>query len=242
MISRRNFLKLAGLSTFAVGAGYTTGKLIRNSKPVHYSIHGFIPDDEQVINQIVSAFKHKIKSNSNPIVYANSKFGELISIADSKMQNENYGNNGTVTYSLKKLDKTIDADLIVGDAKNSIYSLDDFSEVLANLRAKLKGTKANNAFTAAYDETEFVSSLFKNNRREVVIENEKGLVDKITFSKNYKGIVVDGPQGKTEIEIINGIVRVHKSTCRHEICKQSAAFEVGNIIACAPNKVLVRIV
>ena len=78
MISRRNFLKIAGLSTVAIGAGYTTGKLTGNSKSVYYALHGFIPADEQVINNLVSAFKNKIKSNSQPIVISDSKIGEII--------------------------------------------------------------------------------------------------------------------------------------------------------------------
>ena len=63
MISRRNFLKIAGLTSVALGAGYTTGKLTGNSKSINYSVHGFIPADEQVIANLVSAFKNKIKSN-----------------------------------------------------------------------------------------------------------------------------------------------------------------------------------
>ena len=49
MISRRNFFKIAGLTSVALGAGYTTGKLTGNSKTVNYAVHGFIPADEQVI-------------------------------------------------------------------------------------------------------------------------------------------------------------------------------------------------
>ncbi|MEJ5263679.1 MAG: NusG domain II-containing protein, partial [Ignavibacterium sp.] len=72
--------------------------------------------------------------------------------------------------------------------------------------------------------------------------NGKGLVDKISLDKNYKNIWVDGLQGKTGLRIENGIAQVHTSSCRHGICKHSIASEVGNIIACAPNKVLIKVV
>lgn len=240
MISRRNFIKLAGLSTLAVGAGYTTGKLTDNSKSVYYSIHGFIPGDEHIIHQIVSAFKQKIKSKSEPIVCADPKLAEVITRLDLYHRDDNYSSNGTINYSLTKLHQMVDADLIVGDENRSIYSLDDLDITLANLRRKLKGLRASYTFTAAYNETSFLSSLFKQSN-EIVIENEKGLADKFSSQKNYKSIAIDGPQGKTIIEIIDGIARVTKSTCRHQICKQTFANKAGSFIACAPNKVLVKI-
>ncbi len=78
MISRRNFLKIAGLSTVAVGAGFTTGKLIGNKKSVYYAVHGFIPADERIISNLVFAFKNKVKSNSHPVVVADSKISKVI--------------------------------------------------------------------------------------------------------------------------------------------------------------------
>jgi len=241
MISRRNFLKIAGLTSVALGAGYTTGKLAGNSKSVYYALHGFIPADEQVIATLVSAFKNKIKCNTEAVVISDSKICEIINRIDLKLRNENFSNNGSITYRLKRLDKQIDSDIIISDGNNSVYSLDDFTSILMNIRSDIKNRKADYFFTAEYSETDFLSSIFKSNKKEVIIENEKGLVDRISLDKNYKNILIDGPQGKTVLMIGNGIAQVHKSTCRHEICKHSVAGVVGNIIACAPNKVLVKI-
>ncbi len=241
MVSRRSFLKIAGLSTVAIGAGFTTGKLVGNSKSANYTLHGFIPADEQVITNLVSAFKNKIKSNTEAIVVADSKFGEIINRIDLKSRKENFSNSGSITYRLKRLDKQIDSDIIVSDANNSVYSLDDFTSRLINIRSDIKNRKADYFFTAEYSETDFLSSIFKSNKKEVVIENEKGLVDRISLENNYKNILIDGPQGKTGLKIENGFVKVHSSTCRHGICKHTIASGVGNIIACAPNKVLVKI-
>ena len=242
MISRRNFLKIAGLSTVAVGAGFTTGKLIGDKKSVYYAVHGFIPSDEQVISQLVAAFKNKIKCNSNPIVIADSKIGEVINRFDMQYRNNSFSNNGNITYRLKRLDKQVDSDIIISDDNNSVYSLNDLYYSLANLRSELKNRKAEFFFTAEYKETDLLSSLFKSNKKEIVIENEKGLVDRISLDRNYNNILIDGPQGKTGLKIENGIAQVHTSTCRHEICKHSIASAAGNIIACAPNKVLIKVV
>ncbi len=241
MISRRNFIKIAGLTSVALGAGYTTGKLTGKSKTVSYAVHGFIPADEQVITNIVTAFKNKIKSNSEAVVISDSKVGEIVNRADIKNRKENFSNKGSITYRIKRLDKQVDSDIIVSDANNAVYSLDDLSSAFENIRSGLKNRKADYFFTAEYNETDFLSSIFKSGSKEVVIENEKGLVDRISLEKRYKNILIDGPQGKTGFKIENGIVQVHTSTCRHEICKHTLASRVGNIIACAPNKVLVKI-
>ncbi len=242
MISRRNFLKIAGLTSVALGAGYTTGKLTGNSKSINYCVHGFIPADEQVITNLIAAFRNKVKSNVEAVVIASSKVGEIVNRVDLKNRKDSYTNTGSVTYRLRKIDKQVDSDIIINDANNSVYSLDDFSAKLFDLRSQIKNRKADYFFTAEYSETDFLSSIFNSNKKEVVIENEKGLVDRISLENNYKNILIGGPQGKTGIKIENGIAWVYTSTCRHEICKNTTASGVGNIIACAPNKVLIKIV
>ena len=242
MISRRNFLKIAGLSTVAVGAGFTTGKLIGDKKSVYYAVHGFIPANEQLISQLVAAFKNKIKSNSNPIVIADSKIGEVINRFDTQYRNNSFSNSGNITYRLKRLDKQVDSDIIISDNNNSVYSLNDLNYSLTNLRSELKNRKAEFFFTAEFKETDLLSSLFNSNKKEVVVENETGLVERISLDRNYNNILIDGPQGKTGLKIENGIAQVHTSTCRHEICKHSIASAAGNIIACAPNKILIKVV
>lgn len=242
MISRRNFLKLAGLSTLAVGSGYITGKLTQSAKPVYYSIHGFIPEDEAVLRNILAAFKQKVKSSSEAVVFSDSKFGDVLTRLDRELNNSNYFDNGKITYKLKRLGKAIDSDVIISDIDNSIYSLDDFNFALANIRSELKGREAKYTLSVEYRETDFLSSLFNRDKREAVIENEKGIAEKISLEKNYRNIWVDGVQGKTGLEVDNGIVRVHTSSCRNEICKHTIAQNTGDVIACAPNKVLVRIV
>jgi len=241
MISRRNFLKIAGLSTVAVGAGFTTGKYIGNKKSAYFAVHGFIPADEQIINQLVAGFKNKVRSNADPVVLADAQIGEAITRFDSRSRNKDFSNSGNITYRLKRLDNQIDSDIIISDTENPVYSLNDLNYGFSNIRTNLKNKKAKYLFSAEYYERDFLSSILNSNKKEVIIENERGLVERISLDKNYRNILIDGPQGKTVLKIENGIVQVHRSTCRHGICKCSIASSVGNIIACAPNKVLVKI-
>lgn len=241
MISRRNFLKIAGLGSVAIAAGYTTGKLTDNPRFSNFVVHGFIPSDENIIENIVKSFKQRIKSNSEPIVIADNKVGELIIRFHNQISSDTFERNGKIVYRIKKLKEQIDSDIIVSDNSNSIYSIDDLTITFFDIRRNIKNRKAEYLFTAEYKEEDLFTSLFKSSKKEIVIENEKGLVDKISLNKNYKNIWVDGPQGKTGLKIENGLAQVHTSTCRHGICKHSVASEVGNIIACAPNKVLVKV-
>jgi hypothetical protein len=242
MISRRNFLKIAGLSTVAIGAGFTTGKYIGNKKSVYFAVNGFIPADEQIISQLIAGFKNRVRSNADPVVLADSKIGEVITVFDSRLRNRAFSNSGNITYRLKRCENQIDSDIIISDTGNPVYSLNDLSYGFSNIRANIKNKKAKYIFSAEYNERDFLSTILNSNKKEVVIENENGPVERISLDKNYRNILIDGPQGKTALKIENGIVRVHKSTCRNEICKHSVAGGVGNIIACAPNKVLIKVV
>lgn len=241
MISRRSFLKMAGLSTVAIGAGFTSGKFIAN-KPVYYAAHGFIPDDEQIIKKLVHSFRNKVKSNSQPIIISDSKIGEIINRYHAFPGNESYTAKGSITYRIKRLKNKVDSDIIISDGNNTIYSLEDFNSAFFNLRNDLANKKAEYFITAEYTETNFISNLFNGFQKKVLIENENGIIENISLGKNYKNILVEGPIGKTGLSIENGFVRVHTASCRNKICQHSYAGTVGNIIACAPNKVLIRIV
>lgn len=242
MISRRNFFKIAGLSTVALGAGITAGKLSSNSKSVYYSIHGFIPADEQILSKVISSFRNKVKSSSEPVLITDSGLSDVVNKIDLSSRKEIFSNKGVITYRVKRLQHSVDSDLIFCDSNNSVYSIDDLNFSLFNLRNEIKNRKAEYLFTAEYKESDFFSSLLHSGKKELEIENEKGLAERISLDKNYKNISVDGVIGKTRLTLQNGIVRVHSASCKNGICKHSLAAAEGDVIACAPNKLLVRIV
>jgi hypothetical protein len=241
MISRRKFLKIAGLSAAALGTGFSTGKLLGRKKSVYYAVYGFLPADEEILKDIVSAFKNKIKSNTDPVIISELKTAEVIKRIDLQTRNDSFSGNGRIIYNVKKIDKQIDADIIISDSDRPVYSLDEFNSSMGRIRSILKNRKAGYFFTAEYSETDFLSSIFNTKKKEIIIENEKGLADRIPFDVNYRNIPVDGPQGRTVIRIENGIARVHSASCRHGICKHSIADRAGSIIACAPNKVIIKV-
>lgn len=242
MLSRRNFLKFAGLGSFALAAGFTTGKLSNLKNPEYFIIHGFIPADENVIVNLVSSFRSKIKSNAEPIIISDSKIGEVINNLHLQSSNDSYSNSGKIFYRIKRLNEKVDSDIIISDGANSVYALNDFNISLFDLRRNIREQKAVLLFTAEFRNENLFHSLLNSNKKEIVIENEKGIVDRVPLDKNYKNIFIDGIQGKTGLSIENGIAKVHTSSCKNGICKHSIATDVGNIIACAPNKVLIKVV
>lgn len=242
MLSRRNFLKLAGLGSIALTAGYSAGKIVQNSKSEYFIVHGFLPADENIILNLISSFSSKVKSNSQPIIIADTKISEVVYRLHNQTIKNSFNKSGKVIYRIKKLNNNADADIIVGDGISSVYSPDDFNFSFFNLRSQLKNKKADLLFTAEFKNENIFSSILNMNKKEFVIENEKGMVERISIDKNYKNISVNGVYGKTVLSIENGIARVNSSPCKNGICKHTYASETGSIIACAPNKILLKVV
>jgi hypothetical protein len=243
MMTRKKFLKLSGIATIAAGSGYTAGKLISKAENMHYSVYCFLPSDEKLFTEVVRVFAATVKSNSTPIIIADADYKFMLQKLVRKHKQTSYSNTGSVSYSVKPLNKHVNSDIIVSDTNKSIYSLkNDFTDELMTIRSMLYGTEAKLFFAAVYKQSNILSSLFSSNQMEIVIENKNGVYDKIPLNSTYKNVKVGGPQGETEIEINNGLVKVTKSTCRNKLCERSRyAANVGDVIACAPNKVLIRI-
>ncbi|HSD63584.1 MAG TPA: NusG domain II-containing protein [Ignavibacteriaceae bacterium] len=239
MISRRDFLKLAGVSAAALGAGYSTGKLIDN-KNFYFSVNGFIPADEKILHNLITAFKKKVKSNTIPSIYAEEHLKKIIYSIDKSGYDENFSNDGLIEYRIYNLKKEFKSDIIVSDDKNSVYSPDqDFNLAFASLRRDLKNKNAEYGFSALYKTESLFSNLF-GIKKDLVIENENGIVDKIKSGRSYKNIAVKGPLGITGVSVADNMVKVHSSCCRNEICRHSIISQPGEIIACAPNKILIH--
>jgi hypothetical protein len=213
MMTRKKFLKLSSISTLAVSSGFAARKLLGRPENKHYSVYGFLPSDEKIITEVVRVFAATVKSNSIPIINADDDYKFLLQKIVRNRKQTSFSNTGSVSYSVKPLIKYVNSDIIISDNSKSIYSIkNDFTDEFLEIRSILCGAEANIFFTATYKQSNNLSSLFSSNQKEIVIENN------------------------------NGLVKVTKSTCRHKLCEKSRyAANVGDVIACAPNKVLIRI-
>lgn len=75
----------------------------------------------------------------------------------------------------------------------------------------------------------------------IVVDADNRTVYTAPLDKNRKFEIV-GPLGKTQLEIDNGSVRVLSSPCPQKICiGLGEARRVGDLLACVPNRVVVRV-
>ncbi len=243
IFSRRSFLKSMGVAAAALGTGVATGNYFTEKARKSFSVNGFLPGDEQILFESVTAFANKTGNIFKPLIIAENKIKEIIQKAYFSVDKENgFFDNGNITFRVVKINSNINSDILLSDNFNSIYDpLEDFSGGFILLRNKLQNRKAEYFFTATYEEKNFLNKIF-DHEKFAVIENEKGLADKIELNKDYKSISVNGTQGKTILKVESGKVHVHSSACRHELCKLSGfASKRGDFIACAPNKVIIKI-
>lgn len=245
MISRRSFLKIMGAGAAAAGAGFGTGKLFNGyDQSKSFSVHGFLPADEKLISEAVTAFVKRTGNGSQPVIMAEAKLKDIIASAYSSAGvNNSFMSPGSSRFQIHKISSRVKGDILISDNNRAVYDpAEDFTGSFLSLRGKLQNREAEFFFSAEYSESSFLRGLINGNSRNVVIENEKGVFDRIALNTEYKSINVAGPQGTTVLRIENSSVHVHSASCRHNLCKQSgAASRTGDIIACAPNKVIVKI-
>ena len=76
----------------------------------------------------------------------------------------------------------------------------------------------------------------------VVIEVNQSEAERLALTTDQKK-EVKGPLGMTEVEIKKGQVRIVKSPCKNKVCIKSGYIRYADrLVACIPNRVVVRIV
>lgn len=240
MITRRNFFKLAGISAAALGAGYSTGKLVSAQPGWRFSVHGFLPNDEQLMKRLAALFRKKVKSSSQAMYYGSPRIKQLLQNSDKAGVTSGFGRKGTIIYHVQNVDHQLSSDLIISDDKNPLYSLeDDFSNSFLQLRNDIKKIPASYYFSAEYKEEGLLNNLLTPSAN-IIIENEKGTAEVLKAGSNYSDIVVEGAVGKTHVAMSGGIARVTRSCCKNRICEHTILSGPQQIIACAPNKIIIR--
>lgn len=245
MISRRSFLKLSGLTAVAIGAGAGAGSLIGSAEARRFAMHGFVPDNDRITADLLRAFISELPGDARglkPVVYADGRWTGVVRSAfgGSTHSSGPVFSRGRIVIRMSTLEHTLPGDVLVLDDRKRMYTPErDFNGSLSSLRTALRSSEARYQISAEYVESAPLASLFAS-ERVVVIENERGIVDRIPVNAR-RMLTVDGPQGRTGVTVSESGVHVHSSTCRHELCRSSIASRPGDVIACAPNRVLLRI-
>ncbi|MDX9822402.1 MAG: NusG domain II-containing protein [Syntrophales bacterium] len=245
MITRRDFFRMTGLAAAALGAGYTTGKWTAPAAGDHFSISGFLPADRETVADLATIFSRRAGVAGQPVVLAASPWKESI-LAGSRaaVADERSGKRfeGPVVFRMTSLPQGVPADILVADSRTGVYRPDsDFTVAMAEFRSRLQGKTATHFFSAE-GRVRGPISIFAGTERFVVMESEKGIFDRIPLTASSHTIAVEGAHGKTGITIADGRVSVHSASCRNQLCRHLGPISrEGQLIACAPNRVLIRI-
>ena len=247
MISRRSFLKLTGIAAAAAGAGFGTGSLVGGGSGDgrRFAMHGFVPDDNRAVADFLRFFSSELPSGaSQPAITADARWTRLIAGALRSGTRSSGPSNGTgrVSVRLTPVGQSLTGDVLVTDDRRRIYDpAGDFSVALQDLRTRLKGAEARYMISAEYVEETPLSSLFATSR-VLVVEDARGVFDRIPLDSRARTIAVDGRIGRTGITVGDGTAHVHHASCRHGLCRSAGTVSrPGDVIACAPNRVLLRV-
>lgn len=245
MISRRSFLKLSGLAVGAVGAGFGTGQLVSSGPGRRFSMHGFVPDDDRAVTDLLRIFRAELPSGAgSPVIAADARWHDVVrnAVGRGSFSAGPVSGSGQVSIRITRLGSSIAGDVLVHDDRKRIYDPQgDFSMALQAVRGRLRHTDAEYMISAEYIEEAPLASLFAGGR-VLVVEDAGGTADRIPLDARSRKIDVRGPQGRTGITVTADGAHVHSASCRHELCRKAGrASRPGDVIACAPNRVLLRI-
>lgn len=243
MLSRRSFLKLSGIAAVSLGSGFGIGKVVSSqANKESIMLCGFLPDNqEQIVNTVKSfvdeflcneTFSVSVRGDDNFSSILRNQLGNRISSTS----------NRNLNIQLTKLTTSLPSDILIKTDEAKIFSPDtDFSASIKSTRNSVLGQNAVYQLNVELTEISILD-IFNSNNRVAVIENSKGIVEKIKLNRKATSFKVSGNIGNVVFNIGNGNAHVHSSTCRHQLCKKgNTALAYGDFIACAPNKVILRI-
>lgn len=87
----------------------------------------------------------------------------------------------------------------------------------------------------------FLVPLYQTAGTRVVVSSGGRVVFVAPLDKNQR-VEINGPLGVTVLQIDNGAARIISSPCSQKICiRMGKAQHTGDLIACVPNRIVVRI-
>jgi hypothetical protein len=243
MLSRRSFLKLSGLAAVTLGAGYKFGNILSELKETSsVSLYGFLPDNNAVIKNVFDMFNTHLNKNSiaSVVVHGNSGIAQVIYGSLKNKGNKSLLKNNSVVVTINKLGKEVQSDIHLRNEGKIVSPEKGFDAVVSDMRNSLKHTNARYFFTAEFKEYGVFS--YKESIKNVaVIENEKGVVDKVSLNRNLTDVNIKGNAGNTLLAVGNGSAHVKSASCRNKLCMHSGHLLTSSTIACAPNKIIIRL-
>ncbi|KAB2909018.1 MAG: NusG domain II-containing protein [Ignavibacteriales bacterium] len=234
MINRRDFFKVAGLGIVALGSGAGVKKLLSGRKR-DVTLAALLPEESGTIGRVLSELTAEAGLSLKPsktllmgetsLLRVLAPLGfrpEKISEPDYIVSVSRIGNGSFGDIFVK----TDDLDILMPET--------DFTSALKNLRRDLKKTHASLMLTVRP-----AGSGVEKAGQFAVISSEGKEIDRISLSGAVKDVNV---YGGNVISVGRGNAHVKKHGCKHGICAAMGHASLsGDVIACAPHKMVITI-
>ncbi len=241
MINRRSFIKLSSLAAL----GLSTGIITNNLDLIHADslnvLMAYMPEDVDLALNIIRRFSKHNNISGNPVIRDDNKNRQNLFVRYLN----NKSNYSNADYLITISDISIanrPGNILLYDNKKYIYNPEsEFDSLLLNLKERLSTVKAKLLLTITYKKQNISNLILQSESKEFIIETDKGIVEKINKYKKYSAINIDGSLGKTVVKIEDGKLSVVSSSCKHKLCKRQPPINnAGEVIACVPNKIILR--
>ncbi|MCX8057494.1 MAG: NusG domain II-containing protein [Ignavibacteria bacterium] len=249
MISRREFLKILGLSTAAYSTGLFLGKNFWNNNSDIY-LTAFLPEENFYTNFLIQKFVEKIEDKVDKHQlqslkkirfqshFTNSNLSNGVINPNDEAQFV-YGND-KVFIAITKANYPFNCDIFLKDNEENIYSPDKLSEIFF-IRDEIRNKPAKVKLICSFNNQHDFLGLNRRNKK-IVIESENEIYDEIPLNSNYKNIVLKNNIGIVKLSVGDCKVKIHSSTCRNKLCVHSGSInQLNENLICAPNKIFIKI-
>jgi len=240
MINRRSFLKTALMGGGAFAAGMKLSEALSTDSSGRVVMHGFVPADEAALQETLSTFL-ALEAGRLPAptvdvatAWRSTVAGALRTGAD-RFQRDSHR---MLSVQVTALDRALPADVMLQQDSRVLDPASGFGRRMLNLRDRLVGQEATLAVSCRLEDRP--GNL--NQDRVLVVENERGVQERIALDGTHRSLNLNGPAGRTDVKIDGHGVRVAEASCRHATCRlQGAIARPGELIACAPNRLVLRV-
>lgn len=241
MIQRRTFLKLAALGAASIGTGVGAGILTHRPR-TRAALHAFVPTDADLAADLMRGFLARLPESGRGASLVLAGGGPLRDAIASACPDAGLRSSGRLVVRIDPCSIDVGADLMLTDGTRGIARPDtDFGSHLAALRTRMRGARAAWIVSADYDGRDIVDRLIAPSL-VAVVEDERGIVDRIALDDRTRTISVSGPVGRSTFELSASGARAVAAPCRHGLCVHRGVVGAsGEAVACAPNRALVRI-
>jgi len=240
MIDRRSFLKSVLLGGAAFSAGLKLGDLAGPEARGRVVLHGFVPADEAAVRGVLDAFL-ALDGDRIPVPIVDVPPAWRRPVARSLQQGADRfvrGGRRCFTVQVTNLEQKLPADILLQREGRVLDPSGGFGWRMLAMREGLRGRDALVAVSCRLEERPDVLA----GDRVLVIENENGEHDRVALDGTTRRIELRGPAGRTTVQVDAHGARVVAASCRHATCRlQGVVSRPGELIACAPNRLVLRV-